>query len=380
MTEQSIKIRLLFAFAFFMSCSSQTSIEPTVEKNDELNKVEIDFLTDLIQLDNQVHEFWAGYDCLREMPIYIQTELNKGILINPTPKMLEESQSIMFPLNNEYELYRNEFLLEESKKILEGDRWFNLSKYNDEDIFFYDILENSDYYENNFYFKYKNRNGYLLLSAFYHELFHVFQFLKNKDKFINPEGFYKPDSYPVTKETLPLLILLFEVMEEAYTVKSETEKTSILKYYVSINNELNQLDTTTNNWVRNSGFFMEKTEGSARYIEVFSTFGILGNNTLEDPTHGYAEFAKNISTLAEVRTVYAFRIFYHTGAGAIHLLKELGFPNLEESFLIPENTPYDLSSDFLNLSEEEKKSILEKAKENYNWNEKIEKSEYLLNL
>ena len=78
--------------------------------------------------------------------------------------------------------------------------------------------------------------------------------------------------------------------------------------------------------------------------------------------------------------VYQFRMPYHTGAGAIHLLNELDFPNWEEKFFVPENTPFDIAKEFLNMTDLELDIFLEGAKISYDWDALVEQSEYLLSL
>ena len=231
-----------------------------------------------------------------------------------------------------------------------------------------------------FYYQYKNRNGYFHVAAFWHELFHVYGFTVDEDYFGIGNSIQDYDGLILTSETMPYILLLYDVMIDAYHVNDQESKRKLLEYYVSIYHKLLELDPTEDNLIRKHGLYLEKREGVARYIEVFGTLNSLGNNTIEDPTHGYQNLGENATTRQDVIDVYSFRIFYHTGAGAVYLLNSLGYENLDQGFLIPTNTSYDLARDFVDLSEEELENVLENAKEEYQWSDLEERAAYLASL
>ena len=61
-------------------------------------------------------------------------------------------------------------------------------------------------------------------------------------------------------------------------------------------------------------------------------------------------------------------------------MNSLGYENLDQGFLIPTNTSYDLARDFVDLSEEELENVLENAKEEYQWSDLEERAAYLASL
>lgn len=378
--KYSAKLHLIhFLSLFFLlaSCSRNEKVTP-VGGEEKLSRSELEYMTDIMTVDAQMDDFWNGFDCLRAFPIFIITDSDQGIFINPPNSQLAQSRPIADELDGfeSLALYRNDEILDFAKTQLSGDRFFAFAAYENFSLYLFELQEPG----NNFYDSYKNRNGYFHVSVFYHELFHVYQLIKNYDRYISESSEQNINAYPLTKETLPLLILLFDVMIDAYRQDSESQKLKFLQYYVSIQGKLDQMDTTQNNLIRNHGFHQEKVEGVARYIEVFATLNTVNNNTIEDPTHGYKAFTDNISSFSEVRTAYAFRIFYHTGAGVIHLLKELKHPGLEDALLMPANMPYDVAKAFLDMNQSETDAALEEAKASYDWPAIVSRSEYLLDL
>ena len=361
------------------ACSTDEEEMKEEEILEKLSQEEVDFMTKILTVEDNMTNVWNGYNCLKEYPIFIITEANNGIFINPPSSQLANSRQIENQLEgfDNLALYRNDEILEFAKMELSNIPInYYFANYQDFSLFVYQLSDLSD----NFYTNYKNRNGHFHVSVFFHELFHVFASIKNQEQYFDVLREQNLLEYPVTPETLPLLMLLFDLMIDAYHQDSNSQKTKFLQYYVTIQHQLNQIDPSVNNLIRNHGFYQEKSEGAARYIEVFSTLNTLDNNTTEDPTHGFKEFSNNLTTNLEVRQIYAFRIFYHTGAGAIHLLKELGFPNLEASFLTPTNTPYDLAESFLDMTDVEKSNALEEDKMLYNWDLLTVRSEILLDL
>lgn len=324
-----------------------------------------------------MNSVWKGFECFNEFPIFILTEENNGIFINPPTSEIANSEQITSSLLGGPNLYRNEDILESTKDYLaDSPIFWGYLEYPDHTIFVYHLSEIAD----NFYNNYKNRNGYFHVAIFFHELFHAFQLLKNNNQFLGDFGQQDFLGYPLTSESLPLLLLLFDTMIDAYHQSAGDQKKQFLSYYVAIQSELEKIDTSANSLIRTHGFYLEKLEGTARYVEVFGTLNSIDNNTIEDPTHGFNDFANSITSSLEVRQVYARRIFYHTGAGAVYLLKELGLSNVEDLMLIPENTPYDVAANFLNLTSEESNDLLEEVKARYNWEDLLERSQFLLGL
>ncbi len=376
----SIVFCLVLSLCLLSSCSSEEPVE--VEKEEDLvvlSQGEEAFISNLLLVQDEMSNIWKGFDCLEEFPIFILTDADSGVFINPPASVLAGSKRISssLPGLNDLALYRNKDVLESVKEhFTNSPIFFGFLEQPDYTLYAYHLADLDD----NFYNNYKNRNGHFHVSIFFHELFHAFQLIKNGDRFFGDFGRQDFAGYPLTDETMPLLLLLFDVMIDAYHSDGNDERTLILSYYVAIQAELERMDTSANNLIRTHGFYLEKLEGSARYVEVFGTLNSIENNTIEDPTHGFKEFANNLVSSAQVRQVYARRIFYHTGAGAIHLLKALGYAGLEDAMLIPTNTPYDIASSFLGLPGEELSNVLEQAKARYDWGKLLERSDVLLGL
>ena len=337
-------------------------------------------MTRLLIVEEELQELWTDYKNIRECTTFLITGEGQGILMNPPENYLAVSKPILNEIEDyeEVPLYRNDILYDFARNELSTGQFYTFTEYNGLPLFLYDMTYAPT--TSNFYFDYKNRNGQFHVSVFYHELFHQYSVIKNYYRFTGENWIQNIQQYPITEETLPLQLLLFDVMIDAYHAKSIAEKTAILQYYVSINHKLNEIDPTSNNLIKAHGFYQEKVEGTARYIEVYGTLYSLDNNTIEDPTHGYEEFADNITSSGGVTTVYAFRMFYHIGAGVAHLLKELGFQNLDQAYMVPTNTPYSLSESLLNMNAQERENALAEAKSLYEWDALLERSKYLLSL
>ena len=350
------------------------------KKQERLTTAELDYMTRLLIVEEELSGLWPDFENIRECTTYIITGDGQGILMNPPENYLAVSRPILNEIE-EYEevpLYRNDILYNFARQEIPENWFYGFTEYNGLPLYVYDMT----YWPTtkNFYFDYKNRNGQFHVSVFYHELFHQYSVFKNYDRYVGDNWLQQVQRYPKTEETLPLQLLLFDVMIDAYHAESIAEKTAILEYYVSINHKLNEIDPTEDNLIKRHGFYQEKVEGAARYIEVYGTLNSLDNNTIDDPTHGYKEFAENITNRGQITTVYGARMFYHTGAGATHLMKELGFQNLDQAYMIPTNTPYSLSESFLNMNTSERENALAEAKSLYDWDALLQRAKYLLSL
>ncbi|MEM7087460.1 MAG: hypothetical protein AAF489_14835 [Bacteroidota bacterium] len=381
-------IYLLAPLFFVFGCSSDETRpmiedDPVVvveEEPERLTFEELDYMTRLLAVEEELQGLWPDFKNIRECTTFLITGEGQGILMNPPDNYLAVSRPILNEIDDyeEVPLFRNDILYDFARAELPGGAFYSFTNYNGLPLFVYDMT----YWPTapNFYFDYKNRNGQFHVSVFYHELFHQYSVFKNYYRFLGENRIFDLQGYPITAETLPLQLLLFDVMIDAYHAETMAEKTAILQYYVSINHQLNAIDPTNNNLIKAHGFYQEKVEGTARYIEVFGTLNSLDNNTIDDPTHGYKDFADNITSSGGVTSVYGFRMFYHIGGGVTHLLQELGFENLDQAYMVPTNTPFSLSESFLNMDTATQENALETAKTLYNWDALVERAEYLLSL
>jgi hypothetical protein len=373
----------LLLFLAFSACSEDelkvVQEDPFLElETERLNQDEYDFVLKLLKVDSDMSNTWSTFNLIRSHPIYVVTGENEGFFINPP--VSEWPNSRIIDVEHEgfesLSLYRNNDLLSYAKSLTSANVFYRFRVYNGFDIFIYNISNEVGSY---FYSQYKNKNGHYFVSVFFHELFHHYQLSTVFDQWWDLDFNISIFEYPLNSETLPYQILYFNVLIDAYNANNTTaEKTKILSYYVSINNKLLSLDTTDDNLIRNSGFALEKLEGVTRYVEVFSTLDALDNNTIEDPTHGFKEYVDSLNTIGSVRNIYGRRMFYHTGAGAIYLLKELGYPDIENDMLMPANTPFDLANSFLNMNAQEMENAIEEAKIIYDWDAILLRSQELL--
>jgi hypothetical protein len=371
----------------FFACEQGSVVEDEViiieeQENkplDILTNNELEFITNLLKVEQYTDVMWPSFNGLRDIPIYIITGENKGIYINSVPSIEFLNTPIEHDIQGfrDIELYRNDLMHQFAVSHVPPDQLWNWPIYEGRDMF---VLNLNYEVPDNFYYQYKNRNGYFHVAAFWHELHHVYGFNVGEQYYGIGNYIQDLDGLFLTSETMPYILLLYDVMIDAYHVSDQESKRKLLEYYVSIYDKLLELDATEDNLIRKHGLYLEKREGVARYIEVFGTLNSLGNNTIEDPTHGYQNVGENAIRKQDVIDVYSFRIFYHTGAGAVYLLNSLGYENLDQDFLIPTNTSYDLARDFVDLSQEELENVLENAKEEYQWSDIEERAAYLASL
>ncbi len=384
-TMKRVFFCITIALTFF-ACEQDSVIEDEViiiedqeGPFDVLTNNELEFITNLLKVEQDTDVMWPSFNGLRDIPIYIITGKNKGIYINPVPSL----DFLNIPIEHDIqgfrdiELYRNDYIHQFAVSHVPPDQLWNWPIYEGRYMF---VLNLNYEVPDNFYYQYKNRNGYFHVAAFWHELHHVYTFNVDEQYYGIGNYIQDLDGLFLTSETMPYILLLYDVMIDAYHVSDQESKRKLLEYYVSIYDKLLELDPTEDNLIRKHGFLLEKREGVARYIEVFGTLNSLDNNTIEDPTHGYQNVGENAIFRQDVIDVYSFRIFYHTGAGAVYLLNSLGYENLDQDFLIPTNTSYDLARDFVGLSEEELENVLENAKEEYQWSDIEERAAYLVSL
>ena len=380
MFKNPLKYSLPILFIILLGCSSEDEITPT-----ELEASELEFLKNLLTTNQTMGEIWSDFN-LRVSPIYILAGEGEGFLMNPSATMIDASLEVTYEIDGlpEIPVYRNqEFFEIAQQELIEARRFFAFPSYKGENTYFYKvdntIFSQEDPDRDDDYLRYKNRADLAHVSIFFHELFHFYQF-QQPNFFTGDDQIQDITSYPLTIETLPLQLLLFEVMADAFKAEDKEESRDYLRYYVSIEERLERIDPTANKLIRSHGFYQEKIEGTARFVEDFSRELALGNTTLEDPTHGFRTRTATITSREDVNYYYKFRIFYHVGAGAIYLLRTLDFPNLEEAFRVPENTPFDIASEFLKLDESEKESAFEEVKALYDFNSLEERASFLLSL
>ncbi|GAB5401498.1 MAG: hypothetical protein Aureis2KO_30830 [Aureisphaera sp.] len=368
-------------------CDSDGLIKEAVEEVDEVNEPvgeelsaeELDYVTQLLQAEEAMNEIWRDFDSFRSSPIFVVTGEEEGFYINPPDTQIAVNRPITYEIDglNSIPLYRNDLVRTYVQQNISSLLGYGFPNYAGNDMFAFDTTHDIGDY---FYAQYKDRDGFYDVSVFYHELFHLYQ-SENADGYFGDEEYVQSlNRYPLTTETFPYILLLFDVMIDAHLAQTPEDQTRLLEYYVAIQYHLESIDPTEDDLIRNHGFFLEKLEGAPRYVEVFGTFYSLNNDTVEDPTHGFSQYAAEITARTEVRLLYARRMFYHTGAGAIHLMNSLGFEGLDDAFLVPSNTPYDIARDFLQMTDAEREAALESAKVDYPWQAYLERSEYLLSL
>lgn len=360
MTNRSLTLALLFSLSI-SSCNDEESKTLTVPDEDVV-------LFDKIKrMGAEAEKTWPGYNYYRTLPSYIifsdEFEGNKrGYLLNPTEPIPAGSKKISTEQSKGLNIYRNDKFLAQANTFLNGPV-FN----------FYDFK-----IDGNVYFLIKDKKGVSTTLPFYdqfmdvddnwfsltyiHEMFHVYQFAT----WTFPEGTEQNfTDYPVTDEIAAVELALFDLMKDVSvtaSVSSEDRRSQLAKFVVLME-ELFRVDPT-NGIVEKMVPLELFLEGSARYMEHYSSLNTIYPTVDADVTHGWADYIENISP-SVVRHFLSIRVWYHVGSGVLYQLKQEGvdFQPMVESG----ETAYSVARDYLNLTETEKMDILSAIKSSDDW-------------
>lgn len=193
-----------------------------------------------------------------------------------------------------------------------------------------------------------------------HENFHRYQ---NKWEWV-PEAQQDFRNFPVQQNLLELQILCQEITknlpQEQLTKKQSRD---LLEQYLAIRTEEMNLDPTAGRLIKNHELYQEQMEGSARYIETMASLAVFHRDSFPS-TFGYSLFEFYVASKEDVRGIVGQTVYYGTGASAIYLLDQLGYP-IEE--MEQGKTPYDLAKKYLALSPQQMRQALARAKSIPDW-------------
>lgn len=160
-------------------------------------------------------------------------------------------------------------------------------------------------------------------------------------------------------------LFFYDLMADAHYVETETDANTYLKEYVAVMTHMQPLDFSDDELVRRAGTYQELNEGSARYIETFAAEQEIFPTVHDDPSHGWRGFLEAATREYEVRIAVAFRLWYHSGAAATHLLKLVNAPvyTAYPKFI----TPFEVARDELQLSDQEINDIIDEITTRSDW-------------
>lgn len=318
------------------------------------------------QMSAKAEEVWPGYDYIRTKPAYLILKDDdggnpRGYLLNPVLPFPAGSKKVSDGQSFGLMLYRNDDFIADAELILGefGIYDFDNLTINGEKYFLMRQRKKSDY---TFYEKFKNVDGNWFSLILIHEVFHTYQI--NEWQF--PTGGVQDfNNYPLTTDVLTYELALFDLMKTAPQIKGATAAKEALAKYLVLLEQLIAIDPSPNELILNTSNFEQWLEGSARYTEHFSALQSIYPTINGDPTHAWGTYLDEVTTGELIRSIFVKRIWYHVGAGAIHLLKEAGVPVQQKMMLGV--TLQSMASELLNLSDQQKQDILSNLTVTFEW-------------
>lgn len=179
-----------------------------------------------------------------------------------------------------------------------------------------------------------------------HELFHVFQIKQGWNRSAQK---FNIAAYPLSEELLTLHLYLWEIAENAYSIKESGSRREFLRNYYVIKHYMKDLDNSADQLLTSMADYQELFEGSARYVEHFAASSSYFPDIQVDPSHGWNAMLSNAPSKSRIRDAFSHRIGYHVGAIVTKLLKEESV-NVEVRYKNGE-TPYMLVGELLQMTE-----------------------------
>ena len=344
---------ILGAILIFISCSKE-DIDNVITNTGEVQNIDKTFLA---QIKKSAQEFdkntiWKGYDFSSQPMYFIYRDANKkplrGYLINPK-KEISGAEKLKEEDANGLNVYRfDRDVIKLNKALKSGNDLFE---------FFYKI-EGDAYYSQIYSDKTiaDKFNGAIQFAT--HEVFHVFQFATWKG---TANVIQNEEKYPINTDLLALQLLTLKISAKMPTLTNKSEIKEYLKMYVAIRNKEMSIDPTPNAMVKNMANEQEKGEGTAKFIEVMNSYKIIPDYSTAFGIDNFSSF----QTKKDMRSYFAFGIWYDTGAAVSHMLKNQE-AEIEEQIKAGK-TLFGIAKPHLNLSTAQEAAALQAAKSEFNW-------------
>jgi len=360
---------LALAFCLtIISCDKDDDDTPTpTNVSNKLEEIDKTFFSQIKKSSDifDKDQIWKSYHFSKHPKYFIFRDKNKkpirAYVINPLSK-LKGGMKITAGDSYDLKLYRYDVGINETNENLKkGNDYFDFSLKVEGEKYYAQIYSEETVKD--------SKNGAYQFAV--HEVFHVFQGEKWTE---NESAIQDEKNYPLTKDLLALQILTTKIAAKMPLEKDKTKLENYLKMYVAIRSEEIRLDPTTKKLVKNMANEQEKGEGTAKYIEVMNSYQV-------DPNFKGAFNSSStefIKTKKDLRSQFAFGIWYDTGAAATYMLKTIGVD--VESEISTGLTPYDMAVKKLKLTEIQKKTALKNAKDEFGWDDIVKEEQRLLSL
>lgn len=371
--KKSVLIFLLGAVMVYSSCDRE---EAAFTIPDEDEKV----FEKVRRLADEAEKQWPGFDYVRTRASYVILRDQdgahpRGYLVSPTLSVPEGSLKVSEGQSFGLTVYRNDSFLELAHDVLGEDGLFDYGdNFSIEGVPHF-LLRSKRQEDYTFYDDFKGVNGNWIPLIMVHEMFHTYQIATWQ---------YPPDAlqdfygYPLTIDVMTYELALFDLMSKAHQVTGPVSAREFLARYVVLFEELSNLDPSSLPLIKSMGGYQQFLEGSARFVEHFGAGATIYPDINLDPTHGWDAYLGSLTAGNQIRHIFAVRAWYHIGSGVLHLLKEAGVPF--QNRMSDGITPYDIASDFLDLSSEEKSLLHAQLISELGWNAYVSKATYLYGL
>jgi len=138
-----------------------------------------------------------------------------------------------------------------------------------------------------------------------------------------------------------------------------------LSMYIAIRSKEIEVDPSSKKLVKNMANSQEVSEGTAKYVDYTLSKDLFENF---DKTYEVMSLG-DITSKKEVRSYFAWGIWYSTGAAVVYMLKQKGV-NVEEG-VKNGKTLYQLASETMNLTNSQKESFLNLARTEFEYSTTI---------
>ncbi|OJJ21312.1 hypothetical protein BKI52_12170 [marine bacterium AO1-C] len=356
--KKSVGISFYVAISICLStiaCKKNEEVKP----NTSTVSVSTNDKTFFAQLKKTGDEFakgniWRGYN-FDKTPMYLvyrdaSGTPVRGYLVNPI-STIAGAVKVSEADNQGLNVYRYDAMINQANTKLKAG--------NDAFEFNYKI-EGNDYYLQ----AYADQDiaNYEAISLATHEVFHTFQFTSAWSP--NPGELQDEQNYPINADLLSYQLLLLKIAEKMPKETDQAKIKSYLEMYVALREAEMKLDPSPSKLVRFMANNQEEGEGTARYIEYAVNYRVFSDFTSKRPSFVDVNSVE-ITSQRQVRSTFAFGIWYSTGAAVAYMLDNQG---VDIATQIQSNkNVYEVAVAHLNLTEAQKTAALNQAKVEFNW-------------
>ena len=353
-SKKSLYLALLIGATLTMaSCKKKGEVNPdTTAKVEALDKT---FFTQLKKSGDEYAKgaIWKGYNFGKIAMFFVhrdaQGKPTKGYLVNP-PEKVSGAVKVGDADNQGLKIYRyDKGITAANDQLKKGNDAFDIR---------YELGKGKYYLQG---YTDASVSDYEAISLATHEVFHFYfqNTWQNKAEVLQEE-----QNYPITKDLLSYQLLLLKIAEK---MPAETDKTKLkgyLEMFVALRTEEMKADTSAKKLVKFMANNQEEGEGSARYIEYEVNYKIFPDFASKRPSFIDVKTA-SINNKEEVRSTFAFDMWYGTGAAVIYMLDRLGV-DIEPQIQSTKNT-FEVAESYLKLTNAQKTAALNKAKTEFGW-------------